>query len=431
MLDEASTNQKIACLEAPQSPASTAGNSTPPLSASSSLFQSALLDEVVEDVLIIGSSSWTLSLESSEDIARLSRCIWKAHEPFNSLGVSTEAIIAWKLFQAADVNYNGYVTSSDLRKVLVSLNPRLANMDQRLLAPFNDGDLNLTMLFWDALVWWNKMPISDPERRIVEHAIVSKLVVPSDGLWTGLSLSALLRVWKTVCRSAGYLFRYEAMKYLESAFSAVKSQEILENSYLAQVEVILYLIEESANALGRNAGKMWSEFCEQDSDFDGAISQEELDALLGKLNLRCVPAPTLPISRSTSGSSSLLGSQDLEQDGSDEKGSQYTLLQMLDAMLESSEIVVSSKTELCLAGKRGRSASSQSFTSKWNNFWRTIFKSSQRSGSRRTAVLLRLERKGPTRVKSALGSYVKMYLDMEQWRGQKLCELSALSSAPL
>ena len=46
-------HEKVACADPPRSPASTAGNSTPPLSASSSHFISGVLEEVVEDVLII------------------------------------------------------------------------------------------------------------------------------------------------------------------------------------------------------------------------------------------------------------------------------------------------------------------------------------------------------------------------------------------
>ena len=409
-------HEKVACADPPRSPASTAGNSTPPLSASSSHFISGVLEEVVEDVLIIGTSSWTLSLITAEDIARLCRCICKSHEAFCSEWIHPEVIIAWRLFQAADANYNGYVTSMELHKVLVSMNPRLSLRDQRDLCVPSSSLEHLTMLYWDVLMWWTKLPISDPERRIVESSVVRKLIVASDGLWAGLNLSALLRVWKTMCRSVGYLFRYEAMKYVESAFQAVKNQDMADPTFVAELEVILYLIQESVGRLGKTASRVWSKFQEIDSDQDGKLSEIELHSLLSTENLRCVPTSTLPISRSTSGTSSVLGSP---EDGQ-EKQAEYSFFQILDAMLESCEIVVSSKTDCTVPGRR----SPPSFSSKWSSFWRRIFRSSK-------PRLLTDKKNNPNTIRSALTVYLKLYLDLEQWRGQKVSELGALASSPL
>lgn len=410
--------EKVASVGPPRSPASTAGNSTPPISTSSSHFVSSVIEEVAEDVLIIGASSWTMPLVSAEDIARLCRCISKAHEAFAGRDVHPEPMIAWRLFQAADSNYNGYVTSTDLQHVLISLNPRLSMRNlQAPPAPLPSAE-HLTLLYWDALMWWTKLDISDADRRILESGAVRKLVVASDGLWAGLNLSALLRVWKTVCRSAGYLFRYEAMRYVESAFLTVRRQEMTDSTLFAELEVVMYLISESVGRVGKTAARMWSRFAELDSDGDGKLSQLELQSLLTRENLRCTPTADLPISRSTSGTSSLFDSSD---DG-EEKFAQYSMIQILDAMLESCEIVISSKTDCAIPGRRV----APSFSSKWSSFWRRVFRPSRpRPSSRRTGE------GNPDDVRAALTVYLKLYFDLEQWRGQKLTELSALASAPM
>ena len=394
-------NEKIASVAPPRSPASTAGYSTPLSAQSFASYAEDILHEIAEDVLIIGSTSWTLSLTTSEDIARLCRCVTKAHEPFASPSIHAESLISWRLFQAADRNYNGYVTPVDLYKVLVSMNPRIRVVEDVA------GD-NLTMLYWDTLVWWTNLDLSDADRRIVERNVMEKLVVPSDGLWAGLSLSALLRVWKTVCRSTGYLFRYETKRYLESTFASLKSQ-----SRTSDLDLVLYLIQETISRLGKHAGKMWEAFLELDTDDDGRLSEAELHTLLRKLNLKCVPIPTLPISRSTSDSSNMDDTPNEENERG--CGTQFSLIQMLDAMLESCEIVITLKSDhSAVPGQRTETYLQlrKSWTSKWKGLWKKMTKPQRKRPS--------MARHSSTFNDSILRVYIRTLLNLEQWRGQKL-----------
>jgi hypothetical protein len=47
-----------------------------------------------------------------------------------------------------------------------------------------------------------------------EEVIANQIIVPSDGLWAGVGLSSQLRVWGTMCKSIGHMYRYQAEKEL-------------------------------------------------------------------------------------------------------------------------------------------------------------------------------------------------------------------------
>ena len=403
------TQQKNSCPEVPASPASTAGNSISSASGSSIRSTLHLLNDFAEDVLILNGGSWTLPLDSSEDIARLCRCIRLAHEPFLSSGADCDAVLAWRLFQAADHYYNGYVTFSDIDKLLVSFHPSLAQIE-RLSSESDDG--HLPMVYWDVLSWWQRRAFSETERHTIEHHVMRRIVVASDGLWAGLNLGALLRIWKTICRSVGYLYRFHAQRYLHSTFLALRSLP-------AELEAVLILTSEAIDRISKKAGNAWIRFMELDTDDDGKLSETELSMLLDDQHLKCSPIATIPISRSTSGSSSMLIDPDM-----DDK-SVFTFIQVMDAMLEIREMSPSfaSKTIRLLPGQQPELIS---FSDKWNDFWRTL-----KPQKRKTKYMYPLARcfGDAERTARTLSVYVKTYLDVEQWRGQKCTEEGTLSSS--
>jgi hypothetical protein len=403
------TQEKNPCPAVPTSPASTAGNSLSSASRSSIQSTLHLLNDFAEDVLILNGGSWTLPLDSSEDIARLCRCIRLAHEPFMAKTVSSDAILTWRLFQAADHYYNGYVTFSDIDKLLVSFHPSLGQIER---ASSDSDSGHMPMVYWDVLSWWQRRAFGDTERRTIEHHVLRRVVVASDGLWAGLNLGALLRIWKTVCRSVGYLFRFHAQRYLHSTFLALRSLP-------AELEAVLILISEAINRISKKAGNAWVRFIDLDADDDGKLSELELATLLDDQRLKCSPIATIPISRSTSGSSSMLIDPDI-----DDK-SVFTFIQVLDAMLEIREVSLSlsSKTIRLLPGQQPELST---FSDKWNDFWRTL--KPQKQNGKHLRPLARCFG-DPEKTARTMSVYVKTYLDIEQWRGQKCTEEGTLSSS--
>ena len=398
--------EKALSVEAPVSPASTAGNSSSHISDSSIISTLHLLADVANDVLLLTASTWHSSVESSEDIARLCRSVSVAQEVFMNIKVSKEAIVAWRIFQGCDHNYNGYVTRSEIRKLLVSFHPGLGLRDQT-----DEPANNLPMVFWDVLSWWRQVDLSDSERRTIEHYVLKRLIVPSDGLWAGLGVNALLRVWKTVCRSSGCLFRYEADRYLRSTFLALRSVP-------SELELVLLLIRESVDKLGNRAGAAWRAFIDFDDDDDGKLSDEQLRTLLKTQRLKCVPVSALPISRSTSGSSSLF------VDDEDCGENLFSFIQVLDGMVETGEINVNFSRLKSVRLLPGQHQVTNSFSDRMSEFWRTL----QRKKKQPIIPISRLSQ-DPLLMARALPVYVKTYLDVEQWRGHRCTDLGSITAA--
>ena len=412
-----SSSNKERPVMTPKSPASTAGNSTPCSESSFDIIGSILRGDLKDDVLVLDKVTWKLPLTTPEDAARLCRSICAVNESFRSPLVSKTTLVAWRLFQASDNMYNGYVTANDLNKIILSALPRMPHVNGPYVDVSDGG--NQTFLFWDVLVWWRDLPISDTERQIVHHNVLKRIIVPSDGLWAGVGVSATLRVWSSMCRSSGFLFRSMAESYMQSAFRSVKAQGLPKIDTLkAQLEVVLLLINQAVDRVNKaRASCMWRAFMDQDGDDDGIIDSESAISVLNRCkNLPIAeswPIGPPPVSRSSSSSTSLDYQLGKSQDC-------YSFVQLLDWLMRSSYSSVRPGQQVSLLpGEIGKS----NFTSAWTDFWSKLVRPKSPF-----APLGRVTKRQPLDsevIYPVLTNYVKQYLDIEQWRGQFAAELKA------
>jgi hypothetical protein len=399
--------EKSGCLNSPKSPASTAGNSNCESEESFNLSLSLGRGDLRDEVLVLDKVSWNEQLATPEDVARLSRSILAVNELFLSPAAALAAKIVWRMFQAADKGYNGYITASGLNRVLLTVLPRISHMK----GPFvdlSDGGTR-TMLYWDVLSWWRELDLSDTERQIVHHNVIKRMVVPSDGLWAGVGLGATVRVWGIICRSCGFLYRFHAENYILMAFRQIQSQGLTkEEMMFAQLEVALILIRDSLFRIGdRKAFKVWRSFLQLDLNDDCSINYQSLCETLTKEKLAIPPEwSTAPMSRSSSSSVDDCISEP------DDK-SQFSLVQVLDSIVRRGCIQVGRHISV-LPGQPIPS----NFVSEVSSFFTKLVTAAPQS-------LPPLIRAKSNRDDSAVRKYVKQYLDVEQWRGQIAAELKA------
>ena len=351
------------CLTSPKSPASTAGNSTfgrePTSDYIRTLFQNGLQDEV----LISNTIAWDLPLSNPEETALLSRAIGESSSFFTSVHSPLSCLIAWRLFQAADRGYNGFVTRSDLQRVLLAVFPSCVDMISS-----SDETSSTLWLYWDVLVWWDELDLDPQLSAMLERNVLKKLVVPSDGLWAGVGLSASLRIWKTVCYSVGCQFRYCAQNYLQAVFREPR------------LDVIVLLMTESLSKISPQALSLWKRFIALDTDSIGYLNASQVAQILRK------PSYDLPPTY-------LPRSLDVTNDHS----TQYSFVHVLDNASVNPRNLPLFPTQRCPA--------ETSFTL----VMKRLFKPDK------PISLLNSDQ-------NALQTYAKQYLDIEQWRGQYLAQ---------
>lgn len=400
-----STNEKAGCFSGPKSPASTAGNSTPRSIKSIDFASSLIWGELKEEVLLLSATPWIYPLVTPEEIAKLSRSICLAHECFLGLGESGSTLAAWRLFQAADNTYQGYVTMRDLEQVVRGILPRL-DPD---LSGFSQRDSAVPLVFWDVIGWWRELDLTDREREVIEVSLIKRTVVPSDGLWTGVSIGSSVRVWKNVCRSAGHLFRFQAQSFLESTFRAIQAQGLTRFDLLkAEKEVLHYLISESMVRIYPKGVCLWEEFVKLDEKGEGYMGAEGARSILRKMKINNYDQMLSHILPITNRSESLDTSALLMVDST-----KYSLLQLVEALSTKLDF---SKNIKIFPGNQNPpkigSLISSFFTFPVFLRPRTkpIIESSTNFAARHVKIL------------------VKQYLDLEQWRGQKSAELCSKSA---
>jgi len=392
MLCGSSSSEKAGCFSGPKSPASTAGQSTPHSSFRIEFASSLIWSELKEEVLLLSATPWKYPLVTPEEIARLSRSISSAQEYFLSTGISVPAVVAWRIFQAADNTYQGYVSERDLQGVVRGILPQTGLHSE--LDSLSDAPL----VFWDVIAWWRELELTEMERQVLENCLIKRVIVPSDGLWAGLSVCSSVRVWKSVCRSVGHLFRFQAQSLVESTFQAIQAQGLMRADLLsAEKEVLEYLIGESMSRIYSKGRKLWIEFNKQDHDGDGLIKLEAATHILKKLNVDNRDLWHIPplISRSAA-------SQD---ESYITTSCRLSLVQLVEALSET--LKLSSRISSHQLMSQQRRLHIPDFLSNVYYF----FVSSRKSQS---AMLT-----SPTSVKV----FLRQYLDLEQWRGQKAAQL--------
>ena len=237
---------KSGCLSAPpKSPASTAGYSTPATSFTPSVTPSIILDSVRNEATVLNKVTWKYPLTTPRDVARLSRAICHNNTRLIDRFRGTAPLVAWRLFQACDKGYNGFVIADDVNRVIASL----TSTEISEAISFHHDSSNPVML-WDLMVWWRSLKRLGSSRQVIEKVILNDLVVPSDGLWAGIGLNATVRVWKNVCRCVGYLFRYHAENALSRPFQSVRDVH-------GRADVVLYLIREALSRISERAVSIW------------------------------------------------------------------------------------------------------------------------------------------------------------------------------
>ena len=402
-----SSSEKVGCFSRPKSPASTAGNSTPREVTRTDFDCSLIWGELKEDVLLLNSSSWKKPLVTPEDIAKLSRAVCLAHDCVLSNGVSMAAAVSWRLFQAADNTYQGYVSLRDLQRILRRIIPRLAEPERSLFSP--ETGLDTPVVLWDVIAWWRELALTDKERQLLESTLLKHTVVPSDGLWAGLSIGASLRVWKTVCRSAGHLFRFHAQNYLQSTFKAIQTQGLPRGDLLtAEIEVLTFLIGEASGRVFSRFGKgLWTDFCKLDEAGEGLIEFYKAEELLKRLKVK-LASPLRYVAQFISRNQSL--DYISNNFASSEDESRVSLLQLVHAIAEESLPGTSANISV-LPGAQNPAKNG----SKLIDFF-SIFFFTQKP---KPIKLIRADSNKFLKV------LVKQYLDLEQWRGQKAAELCA------
>jgi len=187
---------KSGCLSAPpKSPASTAGYSNPATALTPSVTPSIILDSMRNEATVLSKVTWKYPLTTPRDVARLSRAICHNNFLLVDRTRGTAALVAWRLFQACDKGYNGFVIAEDVNRAIASL----TSTEISEVIAFRHDSSNPVML-WDLMIWWRSLKRLGSSRQVIEKSILDDLVVPSDGLWAGIGLNATVRVWKNICR---------------------------------------------------------------------------------------------------------------------------------------------------------------------------------------------------------------------------------------
>lgn len=376
------------CLTSPKSPASTAGNSTPRPERTMAFPESLFLGELNDEVLICSNIAWDLPVESPQEIAFLSRAVCEASNVFTSHCIATGSLVPWRLFQAADRGYHGYVSRSELNRVMLSVSPRtiMGEIDMGL-----DDDPGEEWLFWDVLVWWRAMDFAPPVRGIIEHNVLNRLVVPSDGLWAGVGLGASIRVWKLLCRSTGYHFRFCAENYVYSMFVRHRDEQI-DTSYVSQLELLVYLIQQCLTRIDPKLIGVWYSFTQADVHDRGALNELDLKSF------------------------STLGPKPSQND-------QFNPRSVSTDCCESGTLTFIQFINALFAGRLARKVrpilpNHVTRENTFVQFWKRIFKTKQTP-----PPLVRAQSADSHTIRT----YAKQYLDLEQWRGQFVCQQLELS----
>ena len=239
---------KPGCLSAPpKSPASTAGNSTPATGLTPSATPSIIADGIRNEALVLSKVTWKFPLSTPRDVARLSRAICRNNALLIDRCHASAPVVAWRLFQAADRSYNGFVMSEDVNRILTAVLPTdsLQNM-------LFHQDNTAPRLLWDVMIWWRSMKHHPQQKLLIERYVFTDLVVPSDGLWAGIGLNATIRVWKNVCRCVGHLFRYHAENALSRLFQSIRDVN-------GRVDIVLYLIRQSLSRISEKSVSLWDD----------------------------------------------------------------------------------------------------------------------------------------------------------------------------
>lgn len=239
---------KSGCLSAaPKSPASTAGYSTPAIGMTPSVTPSIISDGIRNEALVLNKVTWKYPLTTSREVARISRAICRNNALLVDRSRGQLPVFVWRMFQACDKGYNGFIMAEDVNLILSSAIP--PDSPKPLVFYHDSSD---PVLLWDLIVWWRSLKQSPVSRQNIERYLVNDLVVPSDGLWAGVGLNATIRVWKNTCRCVGYLFRYHAESSLSRPFHSVREVH-------GRVDIVQYLIHEALLRISERALSLWED----------------------------------------------------------------------------------------------------------------------------------------------------------------------------
>ena len=239
---------KSGCLSAPpKSPASTAGYSTPAVGLTPSVTPSIISDGTRDEALVLNKVTWKYPLTTSQEVARISRAICHNNALLVDRSRGQLPVFAWRMFQACDRGYNGFIIAEDVNSVLSSAgSPGAQNS---LVFQHDSAD---PVMLWDLMIWWRSLKHSPGPRQVIERYLLNDIVVPSDGLWAGVGLNATIRVWKNTCRCVGYLFRYHAETSLSRPFHSIREVH-------GRVDIVQYLIHEALLRISERALSLWED----------------------------------------------------------------------------------------------------------------------------------------------------------------------------
>jgi hypothetical protein len=262
------------------------------------------------------------------------------------------------------------------------------------------------LMFWDILVWWRELSLRPVEKEKLLRYIITDLVVPSDGLWAGIGLNSLVRVWKNICRSVGYLFRFNAENYLGLTFRSIEDYHVSSHETReAQIDVVLFLIKEALLRINGRAYKAWQDFMYLDkTDLIGSVSTNILKASLFD------SYGITEIVDSEVGSKIYSRSMSMDDDGESSSESRTLFVEILDMMAD---------THFKTTQNIGVFPGNRNPKKTLFDYMRNMFEPADRTKLTRPSELKFL--RSPV-VKSQSCQLIKIlikhYLDIEQWRGQ-------------
>ncbi len=335
------------------------------------------------------------------------------------------AVVAWRIFQAADRGYNGYITPEELKKVTSSIIPSMSRYDD-----YSEPTVDKTVLFWDVLLWWREVRMPRQLKTLVEENVLERLVVPSDGLWAGVSLNSSLRIWKNMCRSIGYLYRYSGENYLSSACRSIHSHGLSrEDALYARIEIVCLFIQECLYRVHADLAKVWKCFAQLDQDARGYLDQDHLEYLCDRLKLPCGDddffSPLIHQDRIMSRSESSIDEYSCSPPEL-QSGQRFMLVEILDFMVNTSKPAAAAT-----AGSSGREIFSVHLDvlpgrrNPSGGFWEKVKKKFKLGPSTDVGKIVIDRLKSGIAVSNVepatvFRTLVKQYLDLEQWRGQLL-----------
>jgi hypothetical protein len=409
---------KAGCLSTPKSPASTAGHTSIDEESSFNLSRSISKGELKNDVLVLRTIAWGHTLDSPEEVARLSRATGRVHALFTASHVPRSALVAWRIFQASDRHYNGYTSLEDMKKVTTSVIPSVSRMDFPLdetETPDSSIDTD-TILFWDVLLWWRELRMPRQLKSLVEDNVIHRLVVPSDGLWAGVSINASLRIWQNMVRSAGYLYRFCGENYIASACRSMgQTHQGLsrDDSLIARIELVSLFIHECLSRVHFDLPKVWKVFAQIDQDSRGFLNDDQLEELSDKLRLSG-SGDEMHYFSLLSCEDPVLSRSESTDDFDTGSGQRFLLVEILSYLIKQHPVPLSGNISV-LPGHRNPSSGI------WDKMKRKL-----RLGSASDVGKILIDRlRSGVAVSTAdpnavFRTLVRQYLDLEQWRGQLL-----------